>query len=100
MVSSSSSATSAVVQVLRQACQLEALQARLLQPTIHNLDLLASLPALRRLILTHGWRVSESLREASLSLARRALPHVYVLGSEDTADISCSDEFFAWADCV
>ena len=80
-----------LAQVLRQASKLEVLQVCLPHPTIQDMDLITSLPALRKLFI-YGREASEPLANAMLSLSRRAMPRVEVLLDADNEYFG--EEFF------
>ena len=84
------------VQVLRQASQLEVLQVLFERPTLRDLDLLSSLPALRKLVILHEWRAGDPVINATLRLARLALPQVEVSLMAD-ADEDPDEQFIDWA---
>ena len=86
-----------ILQVLHQASKLEVLQVFFKQPTIQDMDLLTSFPALRKLIIHHEWQASDSLIDATLSLCRRSMPHVEVF---DDSYVSCEEDFFRQACCL
>ncbi|GAB4813923.1 hypothetical protein N2152v2_000969 [Parachlorella kessleri] len=70
------------VQALRRASKLEVLQVDLDEPTIHDADLLTSLPALRRLVIPAGLSaagMSDPAATAMLNVCCRAMPQVEFL---------------------
>ncbi|GAB4813928.1 hypothetical protein N2152v2_000974 [Parachlorella kessleri] len=81
----------AVPKGLRQASKLEVLQVMWSNPTIEDMDVLTSIPALRKLfVYGYSWRASDPVGSAVLNLSRRALPQVEVV--LDAADFG--EEFF------
>ncbi|GAB4813924.1 hypothetical protein N2152v2_000970 [Parachlorella kessleri] len=79
-----------VPKALRQSSKLEVLQLSLPNPSIQDMDVITSLPALRKL-LVYGYEVGDPVATAMLNVCRRAMPQVEVF--LDAADC-LGAEFF------
>ncbi|GAB4817245.1 hypothetical protein N2152v2_004291 [Parachlorella kessleri] len=79
-----------VPKALRQSSKLEVLQVSLMHPTIQDIDVITSLPALRKLFV-QGCRARDPDGRSLLNMARRAAPQVEVVLD---ADDSYGEEFF------
>ena len=85
-----------VMQVVQQASRLEALYVNLVDPSEDDYQLLASLPALRKLAIASGCIHETCGRGAAVRCqAQQALPHVSVVKA-DAVLFEC-EAFFRWA---
>ncbi|GAB4813911.1 hypothetical protein N2152v2_000957 [Parachlorella kessleri] len=81
-------------QGLRRSSQLEALQACLVKPNTQDMELITSLPGLRKVVIAHD---NEDLDDPhcadARSIVQRALPHVALVEDEVLESL----DFFEWA---
>ncbi|GAB4813925.1 hypothetical protein N2152v2_000971 [Parachlorella kessleri] len=75
---------------LRQSSKLEVLQVHWDEPTIQFMDVITSLPALRRLSMQYWERKEDSVTNAWLNVSRRTMPQVEILLN----DFLRCEEFF------
>jgi len=83
------------LQALQRASGLVALQANLIAPSVLDLDLIASLPALRKLNFPlERWEAADVHGTAGRRLLRQALSHVAL---QERTDLREPVEFLKWA---